>query len=106
MTDIFSNKVALVTGAASGMGLATARAFGQAGAAVVLADYRQDQANAEARKLTAADHKAIAIACDVSDGCACLGERPSGGETHARGQLRSRAPLCSRKCRSFCRISF
>ena len=67
MTDIFSNKVALVTGAASGMGLATARAFAQAGAAVVLADYRQDQANAEARKLTAADHKAIAIGCDVSD---------------------------------------
>jgi len=27
MTDMFSNKVALVTGAASGMGLATARAF-------------------------------------------------------------------------------
>ncbi len=30
----FENKVALVTGAASGMGLATARAFARAGAAV------------------------------------------------------------------------
>ena len=37
----FSGKVALVTGAASGMGLATARAFAEAGAAVVLADVRE-----------------------------------------------------------------
>lgn len=49
---IFSNKVALVTGAASGMGLATAWAFAEVGAAVVLADYRQDQVSAEAQKLT------------------------------------------------------
>lgn len=58
MTDMFSNKVALVTGAASGMGLATARAFAEAGAAVVLADYRQDQVDAEAKKLTTAGYKA------------------------------------------------
>jgi NAD(P)-dependent dehydrogenase (short-subunit alcohol dehydrogenase family) len=37
----FSGKVALVTGAASGMGLATARAFAGAGPAVVLADFRR-----------------------------------------------------------------
>jgi len=49
---IFSNKVALVTGAASGMGLATAWAFAEVGAAVVLADYRQEQVSAEAQKLT------------------------------------------------------
>jgi len=64
---MFSNKVALVTGAASGMGLATARAFAEAGAAVVLADYRQDQVDAEAKKFTTAGYKAIAIGCDVSD---------------------------------------
>jgi NAD(P)-dependent dehydrogenase (short-subunit alcohol dehydrogenase family) len=34
----FSGKVALVTGASSGMGLATAKAFAEAGATVVLAD--------------------------------------------------------------------
>ena len=67
MTDMFLNNVALVTGAASGMGLATARAFAEAGAAVVLADYRQDQVDAEAKKFTTAGYKAIAIACDVSD---------------------------------------
>ena len=67
MTDMFLNNVALVTGAASGMGLATARAFAEAGAAVVLADYRQDQVDAEAKKLTTEGYEAIAIACDVSD---------------------------------------
>lgn len=38
----FSGKVALVTGAAAGMGLATANAFAEAGAAVVLADFARD----------------------------------------------------------------
>jgi NAD(P)-dependent dehydrogenase (short-subunit alcohol dehydrogenase family) len=37
----FSGEVALVTGAASGMGLATAKAFAEAGAAVVLADFKE-----------------------------------------------------------------
>lgn len=63
----FSGKVALVTGAAAGMGLATARAFAKAGAAVVLADVREDLVLAEARKLISAGHKAIAFRCDVSD---------------------------------------
>ena len=63
----FENKVALVTGAAAGMGLATARAFAQAGAAVVLADFKEDVVKAESRKLAAAGQKAIAIRCDVSD---------------------------------------
>ena len=63
----FRGKVALVTGAASGMGLATAQAFAEAGAAVVLADFREDAAKAQAQQLVAAGHKAIAIRCDVSD---------------------------------------
>ena len=67
MNLTFENKVALVTGAASGMGLATAKAFAEAGAAVVLADFKEEAVKAEAQKLAAAGHKAIAIRCDVSD---------------------------------------
>jgi NAD(P)-dependent dehydrogenase (short-subunit alcohol dehydrogenase family) len=64
----FSGQVALVTGAGSGMGLATANAFADAGAAVVLADLKGEAVEAAARKLVAAGRKAIAVACDVSDG--------------------------------------
>jgi NAD(P)-dependent dehydrogenase (short-subunit alcohol dehydrogenase family) len=63
----FKGQVALVTGAGSGMGLATANAFAEAGATVVLADFKEDAVQAAAQKLTAAGHKAIATACDVSD---------------------------------------
>jgi len=63
----FDGKVALVTGASSGMGLATARAFADAGACVVLADVREELVKAEAQKLGASGHKAIAVRCDVSD---------------------------------------
>jgi len=62
----FSDKVALVTGAAAGMGLATAQAFAEAGAAVVLADVEEDAVNAAAEKLVTAGHKALAVRCNVS----------------------------------------
>lgn len=49
------------------MGLATARAFAEAGAAVVLADFREEAVKAETQKLVAAGHQAMAVRCDVSD---------------------------------------
>jgi len=67
MTASFENKVALVTGAGSGMGLATANAFAEAGAAVVLADNREEAAHAAAKSLLAAGHRALAVHCDVAD---------------------------------------
>jgi NAD(P)-dependent dehydrogenase (short-subunit alcohol dehydrogenase family) len=66
MNRWFENKVALVTGAGSGMGLVTARAFAEEGAAVVLADVNEDAAHAGAESLIAAGHKAIAVSCDVA----------------------------------------
>ena len=63
----YTGKVALVTGAATGMGLATARAFAEAGAAVVLADFREDIVQKEAQKLMESGSKVLAVRCDVSD---------------------------------------
>jgi NAD(P)-dependent dehydrogenase (short-subunit alcohol dehydrogenase family) len=63
----FTGKVALVTGAAAGMGLATARAFAAAGAAVVLADVADEAVRAQAATLARAGHRALAVRCDVSD---------------------------------------
>ena len=62
----FTDQVALVTGASSGMGLATAQAFAQAGAAVALADINHAALRAATDDLTAAGHQALAVDCDVS----------------------------------------
>jgi NAD(P)-dependent dehydrogenase (short-subunit alcohol dehydrogenase family) len=64
----FTDRVAIVTGAASGIGLATARRLGSEGARVVIADLdhaKGDQAAVEAKAAGAPD--AFATVCDVSD---------------------------------------
>jgi NAD(P)-dependent dehydrogenase (short-subunit alcohol dehydrogenase family) len=63
----FDGKVALVTGAASGIGLATAQAFAAAGASVVLADIDEDAACLAVKQLVNVGHKAVAVRCDVAD---------------------------------------
>jgi NAD(P)-dependent dehydrogenase (short-subunit alcohol dehydrogenase family) len=63
----FENKIALVTGAGSGMGLATAKAFAEAGAAVVLADVHEQAIRSAAEELIAGGHRALAVRCNVAD---------------------------------------
>ena len=67
MNISFENKVALVTGAASGLGLATAKAFAESGASAVLAEWNEKEAQAAAKELADKGHKTLAIRCDVSD---------------------------------------
>src|SRR5256884_2072409 len=63
----FEDQVALVTGAGSGMGLVTAQAFAEAGAAVVLADIDEVAVCAATDDLTATGHQAVGVTCDVAD---------------------------------------
>jgi NAD(P)-dependent dehydrogenase (short-subunit alcohol dehydrogenase family) len=67
MNISFENKVALVTGAGSGLGLATVKAFAEAGAAVVLADWNEEAAQSAAKQLADEGYKTLAVLCDVSD---------------------------------------
>jgi NAD(P)-dependent dehydrogenase (short-subunit alcohol dehydrogenase family) len=67
MNISFENKVALVTGAGSGLGLATAKAFAESGASVVLADANEKAVCSAVEELSAQGHKALAIRCDVAD---------------------------------------
>src|SRR3954463_4387226 len=63
----FTDQVALITGASSGMGLATAQAFAESGAAVVLADINDEALQAATAALRARGHEALGVQCDVSD---------------------------------------
>lgn len=63
----FTGQVGLVTGASSGIGLAAAQAFAEAGASVVLADINTEALNTATAGLTAAGRQAIGVTCDVAD---------------------------------------
>jgi NAD(P)-dependent dehydrogenase (short-subunit alcohol dehydrogenase family) len=64
-------RVAIVTGASSGLGVAIARALAEAGADVVVAARRTDRLAGTARLVEEAGRKALAVSTDVSDPASC-----------------------------------
>jgi 3-hydroxybutyrate dehydrogenase len=78
-------KVALVTGAASGIGKAIAQVYAKNGASVAIADINQHAADAVASAINAAGGKAVGIAMDVSDEAAV--NAGTGAVVEAFGRL-------------------
>ena len=64
--DRLKGKIAIITGAGSGMGRATAIKFAQEGAKVVVADIAGDKAEAVAAEVKAAGGQAVACQADIS----------------------------------------
>lgn len=62
----FKDKIAVVTGAATGIGGATADAFSAEGASVVLSDVNEAELNARTERLRAAGGDCLAVLADVS----------------------------------------
>lgn len=62
-----ADKVAIVTGAASGMGRATALLFAQEGAAVAVTDLSQTAVDAVVHEIEATGGRAVGIAADLAD---------------------------------------
>ncbi|HCS58173.1 MAG TPA: KR domain-containing protein [Gordonia polyisoprenivorans] len=71
--DMFSltDKVVVVTGASSGLGVSFAIAFAEAGADVVLAARRTDRLADTAAKVEATGRKALSVTADVADPESC-----------------------------------
>jgi NADP-dependent 3-hydroxy acid dehydrogenase YdfG len=67
MSGGIGNKVVVITGASSGLGAAAARHLAAQGATVVLGARRADRIEVLTRELTAAGHKAKAVATDVTN---------------------------------------
>jgi len=63
----FTDRVAIVTGAAQGIGAATASLLAEQGAAVAVVDLTTERAEPVVRKIAAAGGRAIAVGADVSD---------------------------------------
>jgi NAD(P)-dependent dehydrogenase (short-subunit alcohol dehydrogenase family) len=63
----FKSKIAIVTGAASGIGLGIARALAHAGANIVLADLRPEPLEAARRAIETIGVRTLAVTTDVSD---------------------------------------
>jgi NAD(P)-dependent dehydrogenase (short-subunit alcohol dehydrogenase family) len=67
VTATLDGKVAIVTGAAQGIGAVYARTLAREGAAVVLVDIKQEQAEAQAVQIVEAGGRALALGVDIGD---------------------------------------
>jgi len=67
MTQCFSNKVAIITGAGQGIGKGLALRFAREGADIVVAEYNAETAQATAAEIEALGVRAMPYQIDVSD---------------------------------------
>lgn len=84
----FRNKNVLVTGAANGIGRATALLFAERGAKVVVSDIDETALQSVVEEIDAAGGVVKAIACDVSDRAAV--KRLVDGAVEVFGRLEDR----------------
>lgn len=67
----FKDKVVLVTGGASGIGLASCREFARAGAKIVMVDMDEEQLKIRKKEFEEAGFRLLILVCDVTDKKAC-----------------------------------
>lgn len=84
MTDPFAGKVALVTGAASGIGRATALAFAARGAKVVVSDIDSGGGEGTVRQIEEAGGDAVFVKADVSQAADVAAMIDTAIETYGR----------------------
>jgi NAD(P)-dependent dehydrogenase (short-subunit alcohol dehydrogenase family) len=87
MPDRFEGKVALVTGAASGIGKATAERLGAEGAAVACLDLNADDAEQTAAGINDSGGTATAHAVDVADEASVAAAVEAAAAAHGRPQV-------------------
>lgn len=84
MAGQFEGKVAIVTGGSSGIGKATAIAFGKAGAKVVVADIREKEGEQTVNQIKQLGSEAIFVKTDVAQESAVLALMSKTVETYNR----------------------
>ncbi len=85
MAKVLDGQVAWITGGGTGIGLATARSLGAAGAGVVISGRRQAELDAAVSSLSAAGVRARAAVLDVSDAAAVA--RVAAGVLEESGRI-------------------